>query len=314
MDRSSLSFSTRGVGVKTEVEVVAEDHNLCGEAPIWDGARQRLIWADISSSRVYQLFPASREKQIISRNLMVAGIALNRDGALIFAGSTGLHHWNAQDDHQVIVANHAGESLFFNDIIADSAGRLYAGTVYWGARGMEKTGKLYRIDPDGSVQIVADGIEMSNGLGFSPDNTTLYYADTSARRIFAYDVDLRTGALSRKRTLVQVPSDEGIPDGLTVDSQGFVWSAQWYGSQVVRYDPDGKVERRIAMPVKQVSSVAFGGKDFSDLYVTSAAESWPSPLAPPGYDFQAPNIGGSLYRVRLEIQGRPEHQANLRRQ
>ena len=88
-------------------------------------------------------------------------------------------------------------------------------------------------------------------------------------------------------------------------------SAQWYGAQIVRYDPDGKVERRIAMPVKQVSSLTFGGKDLTDLYVTSAGASWPSSLMPPGYDPEAPDIGGALYRIRLDVQGKPEHQAGF---
>ena len=209
-----------------------------------------------------------------------------------------------------MLAEHEGESLFFNDILADPQGRVYAGTVYWGAQGMEKTGKLYLIDLDGSAQVVTDGIEMSNGLGLSPDNRTLYYADTAVRRIYAFDVDPATGGLSNKRVFVQVPGDEGIPDGLTVDADGFVWNAQWFGAQVVRYDSEGKVERRIKMPVKQVSSVAFGGPDLTDLYVTTAAEYAPSPLAPPGFDDKAP-MGGSLYRIPLDIRGRLEYQARL---
>jgi D-xylonolactonase len=110
---------------------------------------------------------------------------------------------------------------------------------------------------------------------------------------------------------VKVPPDEGLPDGLTVDAQGFVWCAQWYGAQVVRYDPEGKVERRIKMPVTQVSSVAFGGDDLTDLYITTAGENWPSAYAPPGYDVNTPDLGGSLYRLRIGIRGKPEHLADF---
>jgi D-xylonolactonase len=109
-----------------------------------------------------------------------------------------------------------------------------------------------------------------------------------------------------------VPATEGIPDGLTVDAEGFVWSAQWYGSQVVRYDPDGMVERRLAMPVKQVSSLIFGGPHLTDLYITTAGAPWPSPLMPPGYEPEAGSSGGGLYRLRLDIQGKPDFQAALR--
>lgn len=294
-----------------QLEIVAADNNLCGEGPIWDGGRGRLIWTDIESSAVYQLDLARGEKTTISQGLMVAGIALNQDGRLVFAGSTGLHLWRSQDDYRTVVAQHEGEILFFNDILADPQGRVYAGTVYWGAGGREKTGKLYLIDTDGTTCVVADGIELSNGLGLSPDDRILYYADTAVRRIYAFDVEAQSGELSNRRVFVQVPGEEGLPDGLTVDVEGFVWSAQWYGGQVMRYDPDGKVERRIPMPVQQVSSVAFGGPELADLYITSAGNSWPSDLAPPGYDFDAPNMGGSLYRLRLDIQGRAEHVARL---
>lgn len=157
--------------------------------------------------------------------------------------------------------------------------------------------------------MVDEEIEMSNGLGLSPDDGTLYFADSAARRIFAYDVQ-SDGGLQNKRVLVQVPREEGLPDGLTVDAQGFVWSAQWYGGQVVRYDPDGRVERRLALPVTQVSSVAFGGDDLTELFITTAGALWRGPLTPPGFDFDAPP-GGNLYRLRLDIAGKPEHRTEL---
>jgi D-xylonolactonase len=159
--------------------------------------------------------------------------------------------------------------------------------------------------------VVDEGIEIANGLGLSPDDRTLYFADSARRVIYAYDV-APSGSLSRRRIFVKIPSDEGLPDGLTVDREGFVWCAQWYGAQVVRYDPDGKVERRLPMPVLQVSSLIFGGPDLTDLYVTTAADPWPSSLAPPGYDPKAPNQGGSLYRFRLDVQGRLDHRAALK--
>ena len=273
-----------------EVETLASDGNLCGEAPTWDAAGRSILWVDA----------------VISRGLPVAGMALNRNGGMIFAGAAGLHLWRGQDDYRTVVSEHEGESLVFNDIIADPKGRIYAGTYYWGETGMEKTGKLYLIGTDGSVRAMDEGIRISNGLGFSPDNRTLYYADSGARCIYAYDVNADTGDLAKRRAFVQVPPDEGIPDGLTVDADGYVWSAQWYGGQVVRYDPEGTVERRIPMPARQVSSVAFGGPDLTDLYMTSAGRYWPSDLIPPGFDTEA-FMGGSLYRIRLDVRGNPEH-------
>ncbi|MBE7556887.1 MAG: SMP-30/gluconolactonase/LRE family protein [Anaerolineales bacterium] len=296
------------------LEIIAQDNNRCGEGPIWDAAQDRLIWNDLNSSLVFQYVPATSAKSVISRNLNAAGIALNYDGNLVFAGMTGLHLWLAQDNYQTIAAEHDGETLIFNDILADPQGRLYAGTYYWNEKEMERPGKLYRIDSDGSIYVMDEGIELSNGLGLSPDNRTLYYADSTARRIYAYDVSPKTGDLSHRRVFIQVPLSEGLPDGLTVDAEGYVWSAQWYGSQVVRYDPEGRVERRIELPVAQVTSVAFGGPDLADLYITSAAESWPAwpnPYAPSGYHPDKVELGGSLYRLSLDIQGKAEHYAKF---
>jgi len=297
--------------MKFQIETLAQDNNRCGEAPIWNDRSQRLLWTDISSDLVYDLSPATGAKRTLSRGLNVAGIALTDTDDLVFAGATGLHLWHAQDDYRTIATRCDGETFILNDMIADPHGRVYAGSLYWGAAGMEKLGKLYLFDTNGSVRVVDDGLELANGLGFSPDQRRLYFADSTARRIYVYDVDARTGDLHNRRIFVHVPEHEGIPDGLTVDRDGFIWSAQWYGSQIVRYDPDGHVERRIPMPVQQVSSLTFGGPDWTDLYVTSASESWQSPHAPPGYDFNAANMGGSLYRIRLDIPGRPEHRAHL---
>jgi D-xylonolactonase len=285
------------------LEIVASDHNLCGEAPIWDAAGRRLLWVDLGRNLVYE--HRDGRTRVLHRGLMVSGLALNSDGGLVFAGATGIH---LRDPNGAL---HALLADFFNDILPDSRGRLYAGTLHWGPNGLEKPGKLYLIERAGAVRVVDEGIEIANGLGFSPDDRTLYFADSARRAITAYDVDSATGNLSRRRVFVQVPSDEGLPDGLTVDREGFVWCAQWYGSQVVRYDPDGRVERRIPMPVRQVSSVIFGGPDLTDLYITTAADPWPSPLAPPGYDPKAPDQGGSLYRLRTEVQGRPDYRTAL---
>lgn len=294
------------------VQPIVNNSDRCGEAPIWDAAQRRFIWADITAGVMCEYQPESGETNTLARDLAVSGIALNNDGRLVIAGSRGILLWSKFGDEQLVLSMHDGETLNFNDILADPQGRLYAGTYYWGADGMERPGKLYLIHTNGTASVVDENIELSNGLGLSPDNRTLYYSDTIVRKIYAYDVESQSGMLRNKRVFVNVPSDEGIPDGLTVDSEGFVWSAQWYGGQVVRYDPEGKVARRIAIPAKQTSSVAFGGDDFSDLYVTTAGESWPSEHMPPGYDPNSGAVGGPLYRIRLgDIRGRPEHHAAL---
>lgn len=292
-------------------EVYAANDRL-GEGPFWDAGRRRLLWSDVHRSTVHELDPATGESRDLAMGQMVFSLVLNKGGGLIITGPTGMHHWHPERGASLIVREHEGESLFFNDAIADACGRVYAGTVYWGAEGLVKPGKLYLVDVDGKARIVDTGISMSNGLGFSPDDRTLYLADSLVRRIYAHDVDPVTGDLSGKRVFAQVPADEGMPDGLTVDAEGYVWSAQWYGGQVVRYDPEGNVNRRIAFPVTQVASVMFGGANLDELFVTTAAAPFKSDYAPPGYDHETPNLGGSLYSIRPGVRGRLEHLADLR--
>jgi len=201
-----------------------------------------------------------------------------------------------------------------NDAIADPEGRFFAGSWFYDPTKEYELGKLIRVDTDGSAHVVDDGIHLANGLAFSPDGTTLYFTDSAARRIYAYDYDRSTGNIQNRRVIVQVPASEGLPDGLTVDAAGFLWSAQWYGSCVVRYDPDGKVERRIEVPAKQTSSVAFGGEELTDIFITSAAKSEPMPVMPEGYDAVSGYFGGRLYRVNLGIAGKTDYRANISRE
>jgi len=293
------------------LEILVLNNDRCGESPLWDAASQRLYWNDMNASRVFSFDHSSRKFESLNNNgLNAAGMALNDGGELVFAGTGGLHLWRSSGESCTLLTEHAGETLNFNDILADPSGRLYAGTWYWGAEEYEKTGKLYLIDSNGSVSVQDDGIELSNGLGLSPDAKTLYYADSTARKIYAYDVEA-SGALSNRRVLVHVPLSEGIPDGLTVDSQGFIWSAQWYGSCVVRYDPDGKVERRIQVPTAQVTCMAFGGPDLDELYITTAGEEWKTRFAPTGYNSANLQMGGQLFRVKLDIQGKLENRTKF---
>ena len=118
--------------------------------------------------------------------------------------------------------------------------------------------------------------------------------------------------MKNRRVFVQVPDHEGIPDGLTVDAEGYVWSAQWYGGSIVRYDPEGKIERRINLLVRQTASLAFGGDDFTDIFVTTSAKKIKLRIAPKGYNYEADNIGGAVYRLNIGIKGKKEHRANIR--
>ena len=305
------NFPPKRNEMNDQIECVVDLENRCGEGPIWDFRRNRLVWDDLASCLVFEHDPATRKTSVLCRDLMVSGIALHGESGFVFAGATGLHLWEAASTRTLLCDTHAGNALFFNDILAAPNGGLFGNTAYWGEREMERTGHLYYFAPDGKTQILDDGYELANGMALSPDDHLLYVADSARRVIYVCDVNADF-SVSNRRIFATVARDEGLPDGLTTDAAGFVWSAQWYGSQVVRYDPDGKVERRISVPAKQVSSVQFGGADLSDLYVTTAGENWPSALMPPRYDSASGNFGGALYRVRTDVVGRRENICALR--
>jgi D-xylonolactonase len=186
----------------------------------------------------------------------------------------------------------------FNDVIADPEGRVFAGA-------MGGNGRLLRFDRDGSVKQVLEGIGIPNGMGFTLDLKGMYFTDSVPRQIYRFDYDRGTGALSHRRVFAEIPQDQGVPDGMAVDAEGFVWTAVWFGGRLKRYAPDGTLDSEVHLPVRQTSAIAFGGPALSHVYVTSAATHEADALKPPGYDTNAQR-GGSLYGFRVRgIQGKP---------
>lgn len=294
-----------------EIQVVADYGDLCGEGPLWDHARGTLYWIDATGQRFYSYHPASSRHEILKEGLEIYGFAFHHSRGFVLTNTSGIWLWDHQKEPILVASEVDGVKCQMNDCIADPEGRLFAGSFYYDPAGSYPLGYLMRIDPDHTVRIVDEGIHLANGLGFSPDEKTLYFTDSVARTIYAYDYEPKAGQIKNRRVFVKVSGEEGIPDGLTVDAEGFVWSAQWYGSCVVRYDAAGKEERRIQIPAKQVSSLAFGGESLTDLFITSAGKSEPMPVMPPGYDPTTGPMGGQLFRMHLDIQGKPEYKAKL---
>ncbi len=293
------------------VEVIADYGDLCGECPVWDETTNALYWVDAVGQRFYQYEPRIRKHHIVWEGVEIYGFRRNRKGGFIITNPSGIWLWDAVNTPRLVAAEVGGVKCQMNDCTADSNGRLYAGTTYFDPAAAYKPGYLLRVDNNGAVSILDEGFHLSNGIAFSTDERTMYFTDSIGRRIYAYDYDAATGNIRNRRVLVEVPRDEGIPDGLTVDAEGFLWSAQWYGSSVVRYDPDGKVERRIETPAKQTSCCAFGGAQLDELYITSAARSEPTSAMPHGYDSDAGYFGGALYVTHPGVQGRAMPMADI---
>ncbi len=219
--------------------------------------------------------------------------------------SSGAWLWDGEQRLELLAKEVAGATCRLNDCAADPAGRLITGSNFYDPSIEYPLAVLFQFDTNGRGRILDEDFHLSNGIGFSPDGKTMYFTDSVARTIYAYDYDLASGEVKNRRTFVRVPSIEGLPDGLAVDAEGFVWSAQWYGGCVVRYDPDGRVERRVAVPAKQTSSLAFVCADLTYIFITTAAHPETTPLMRPGYDFDSRPFGGPLYKINLGIPGQP---------
>lgn len=293
-----------------QIECVVEVGALVGEGPVWDRRAQILYWTDIRGGKVFSYNPSTGAHRTIHQGVFVGGVRVNRQGGLTFGTWEGVLLWRSDEENLWLrrAARQDDEIRFINEVTAGPDGSFYAGTYP-----ETRPGKLFRFYPNGEIDVVADGLGISNGMGFSPDLRTFYHTDSPTRTIYKYDYDPTTHQIGQKRVFVKVGPEEGIPDGMTVDREGFVWSAMWGGGCLVRFDPDGKEERRIKFPATQTSACTFGGPDLSDLYVSTAA--WgtggpPGGLEPTGYDFNA-HRGGALYRVRLDVQGKPEFETDF---
>ncbi|HLZ08199.1 MAG TPA: SMP-30/gluconolactonase/LRE family protein [Chloroflexota bacterium] len=288
------------------IELLADVGAVVGEGPVWDGTSGVLYWTDIHTGRLFVYNPSTNENRQIHSGVNVGGLRVNRAGGLTLGTWEGVMLWRSDDDWAWLRhGSDYGEDLRFNDVAAGPDGSFYAGT-YFDDR---PDGRLYHYFPDGSIDVIAEGIGCSNGMGFSPDLSTFYHTDSNQRTIYAYDYNSTTHRQSNRRVFVTLGNQEGLPDGMTVDGEGYVWTATWGGGCVIRFDPDGKEERRVHLPATQSSAVTFGGPTLTDLYVTSARLGEvhpPGGIEPVGYNFAA-HRGGELYRARnVGVAGKPE--------
>ncbi|AHG02294.1 gluconolaconase (plasmid) [Halostagnicola larsenii XH-48] len=216
----------------------------------------------------------------------LGGFTIEEDGSLLLFEHGLVCRWKPQSTEAEPIIRVDADTRF-NDVIADPEGRVFCGTM----PGENDLGDLYRVDPDGSVRIVIEDVDIPNGMGFSSDLETFYFTESEANRIDTFDYDRDTGEISNRQPFVETPTDDGVPDGLTVDEDGFVWSARWNGNRIVRYDSDGTAVAEIELPARKVSSITFGEPAYTDCYVTTALDG--------GTRASEGDGAGALFRVRF---------------
>lgn len=239
-----------------------------GEGPVWDVGAQELVWVDLVMGRVHRFSPSMGTGSVLDLGSPVGAAGLRQDGGLVlamvdrFSLTDGQGNVSDVPDFSVDRA-----TVRFNDGKVGPDGSFYAGTLHW--EETEPLGSLYRLSPDGSVEQVAAGITVSNGLDWSLDGSVLYHADTPTHQVRRFSVDQASGALRDMGAPLEVPPP-GSPDGLTIDAEGCIWVALWGGWQVRRYDPGGRLLAIVDVPVAHVTSVAFGGPHMDEMYITTA--------------------------------------------
>lgn len=282
----------------SEVELVCDARATLGEGPLWDDRAHVLWWLDIEEHELHRFDPATGEDRHVAFEGYVGAIALREHGGLMAAHQDGfaeLSETGALRHVTTTERDRPGNRM--NDGKVDPRGRFWAGTM-----ALDLTpgiASLYRLDPDGQVYRMLDGVGLSNGLGWSPAGDAFYFIDSLEYAVDAFDYDAESGAISNRRRLVDLRDTGALPDGMTVDADGFLWVALYRGGALHRYSPKGRLDGVLALPVSQPTSCAFGGDDLGDLYVTTAAqERSPEQLA------EEPAIGG-LFRARPGVTGLP---------
>lgn len=281
------------------IELVLDARAELGEGPSWDPAMHRLLWVDITTEVVHRFDPASGDDEMFEIGQPVGAAVPASDGRLALAVSDGFAFLDPATGAIERIADVEVdlEDTMMNDGKCDPAGRLWAGTK--DAVDSRPIGALYRLGPDRRPVQMLPGLTVSNGLGWSPDRSAMYFIDSPTQRIDVFDFDLDGGEIANRRTLTEIPSVWGLPDGMTVDEEGFLWVAFWGGSVVRRFDPGGEVVSTTELPVSQVTSCAFGGEDLSDLYVTSARDGLSEE------QLARQPLAGGLFRLRAGVRGQP---------
>jgi sugar lactone lactonase YvrE len=272
-----------------------------GEGPVWDEESGALLWADILQSRVHRWEPESDRHGIIDTGSPVGAVALRSGGGLALALEDGFAQSDPGKDTVRLIAPVGSDDpdSRFNDGKCDPMGRFWAGTMTYDVT--PGAGSLYRLETDMTVTEVLDRVTISNGLAWTSDQTTMYYIDTPTQRVDAFDYDPSTGTIGNRRTLVEIPTDAGAPDGMAIDEEDHLWVALWGGWAVHRYRPNGVLDRIVALPVALVTSCAFGGPDLSDLYITSARVELDQRALTKQLH------AGSVFRCRPGVRGRRAH-------
>lgn len=281
------------------VDVALSCDNVHGEGPVWSEREQLLYWTDIEGGRIWRFDPVAGSSDSIEMPEKVCAIAFRRHGGLLLALESGLAFYDPDsgDLQRIHDVETEISGTRLNDGRCDRHGRFVVGGFDNDAAGRSHA---YRLDPDLSIHRLFGGLSSANSTCFSLDGRTMYHADTPQSEIWAFDYEPDSGEVSNRRTFCTFEDQPGLPDGSVIDSEGYLWNAQWNGGRVVRYTPGGEVDTVIEVPVTNPTCITFGGPNLDTLYVTT------SRLTLTDEQRAAEPDAGKLLAVRPGVKGLPE--------
>ena len=285
-------------------EVVVEAGNLLGESPVWDTCARCLWWVDIHGRSLHRYGPREGHGAWPLAE-QTGSIGLAGDSRLVCATRTGFCLLDPRSGaRQPLAQPLAGAShLRFNDGRVDPLGRFWSGTVQ--EKRVIGEAAIFRLDGDGQAHKMAEGITVANGIAWSPDRQTMYFADSHVREIYAAPFDADVGHVGRRRLFARIGDGAGMPDGATTDADGCLWVAAIHGGRILRYAPDGRVDRIVDMPVTQPTSCEFGGDGLRTLFVTSAR------MRLSDADLAREPLAGSVFALDVGVGGLPTPRYSL---
>jgi sugar lactone lactonase YvrE len=292
--------------MSAQPECVAPTGDICGEGAVWHTSDRSVYWVDINRFLIHRFTPSNKYiRNWFFDEPVTALTVTDRDDTLAIVFGSGVILWQPQLDKRSapIFRLESWPRVRLNDARADPRGSLWLGSMRnnVNADGSSseaggRDGVLYRLDPDGAVTRWCDNIGIANTLAWSPDRARFYFADTLQNIVWAYDYDIATGAISNQRSFLQNFA-RGLPDGSSVDAEGYLWNCRHAGGCIVRVAPSGKIDCVIEMPVQNVTTCAFGGDDARTLYITTARSD----------GAQHERFVGGLFALRTEVPGQPEN-------
>lgn len=281
-------------------ELIQDEKTLLGESPSWDSVRQVLYWIDSMKGNLYIYDSKNKNNRKIEIGEHIGSVAPKNEKEVIMATKSGIYFFHLETEKKTFITNPNRHSEnIFNDGKCDPKGRFWVGTVN-GVDAEKFTGELFCLQLNHSISMKLQSIGCSNGLTWSPDYQTLYYIDTLAYKITAFDYGMNTGEIKNGRTVVVIPPKYKLPDGMSGDMDGNLWVAHWDAGVICCWDPhNGNLLETIKLPVPRVTSCVFGGEKRNELYITSARDGLTEK------ELESYPYSGGLFRIKMDVQGLP---------